>query len=115
MQLRRQAGCFTTEDKDDIGRLTERHVPEEPLRPRGEEIRSAESGKLVFERIPAWPHTGIDMFPVVEAGTLHLPFIKRKAKRFDEVQNSAGSEAGTARVSGVPVNFGMHEYDVRGH
>src|SRR2546422_11632115 len=49
------------------------------------------------------------------SGSLHLTFIKRKAKRFDEVQNGAGREACTARVSGVPVNFGMHEYDVRCH
>src|SRR4030095_9488060 len=73
----------------------------------------AKGWELVLERIPAWPHVWIDMFPVVEPGALYLTFIKRKAKRFDEVQQGAGSQACAASVSGVPVNFGMHEYDVR--
>ena len=55
------------------------------------------------------------MFPVVEAGSLHLAFIQRKPEWFDEVQHGAGSEACAARVSGVPVNFGMYKYDVRCH
>ena len=53
------------------------------------------------------------MFPVVEPSPLHLAFLERKAKWFNEVQNSARGQAGPACVSGVPVNFGMHEYDVR--
>ena len=112
MQFVRQAGGFTSEDKDHIAWRTERHVPEEALCFRREEVRIAEGRKLFLERVPAWPHTRIDMFPVVEAGSLHLTFSKRKAERFDEVQNGAGGEACTARVSGVPVNFGMHEHDV---
>src|SRR5262249_31964991 len=106
---------FTSEDQDNIGRLTEWRVPEQSLCPRGEEIRIAQSRKLVLECIPAWPHTRIDMFPVVKAGALHLRFIKREAKRFDQVQNSAGSETCPARVTGVPVNFRTDEYDVRCH
>jgi len=113
MQVRWQAGGFTAEDEDDIGRFTERHVPEESLRLRREKVRSAESRKLFLERIPAWPHARIDMLPVVESGSLYLTFIQRKAQRFDEVQIGTGGKTCTARVSGVPVNLGMHEYNVR--
>src|SRR5207237_10548549 len=115
VQLRWQSCRVTPDNQDDLGRFTEWHVPQESLRLRREEVWTAESRKLVLERIPVWPHARFDMFPVVEAGSLHLTFIKRKAERFDEVQNSAGGEAGTARVSGIPVNFGMHQYDVRCH
>ena len=32
--------------------------------------------------------------------------------RFDKVQDGAGGEAGSPSISGVPVNLGVHEYDV---
>ena len=56
-----------------------------------------------------------DMFPVVEPRSFHLTFIKGKAKRLDEVQNRTRGETCTPGISGVPVNFGMHEYDVGFH
>ena len=52
------------------------------------------------------------MLPVVEAGSLHLPFGERKAKGLDEVESGSGREACAARISGVPVNFGMYKYYV---
>jgi len=113
VQLRRQAGGLTAEDENNVARLTKWRVPEESLRLRRKEVRVAERRKVLLERIPAWPNPRIDVFPVVETRTLHLTFIQRKAKRSDEVKSSAGGEACTARVSSVPVNFGMYEYHVR--
>jgi hypothetical protein len=53
------------------------------------------------------------VFPVIKADALHLFLTQRKAHRLDEVQLGASGETCTARVSGVPVSFGMHECDVR--
>jgi hypothetical protein len=52
------------------------------------------------------------MFPVIQAGSLHLTFIKRESQRLDEVQNRAGREARSPGVSGIPMNLGMYENDV---
>jgi hypothetical protein len=113
MQLCGQAGGFTPEDENDVWRFTERNVPEQSLRPRRKEVGYAEVRKLVLERAPAWPHSRLDVFPVIETGSPHLTSIERKAKRFDEVQTGSRGEACASCVSGVPVNFGMHEYDMR--
>ena len=55
------------------------------------------------------------MFPVIEAGALHLALIEREAEWLDEVQRRAGSEARASRVAGVPMNFGVNEHNVRRH
>jgi hypothetical protein len=115
VQFRRQTGGFTPEDEDDIGRRAEWHIPKQSRRPRRKEVRIAKHRKLALERFPTWPHARLDMFPVVEAGPFQLTFTKRKAKRSDQVQNSPGGEARTTRISSVPVNFGMHEYNMRCH
>jgi hypothetical protein len=85
MQLCGQTGGFTTEDENDVGRLTERHVPEQSLRPRRKEVGCSEARKLVLERVPAWPHSRLDVFPIIETRSLYLSFIERKAQRSDEV------------------------------
>jgi hypothetical protein len=115
VQPRWQARSFTTEDKNEIARARERDVPEESLRPCGEKVRLSERRKFLLECIPAWPYARIHMFPVVKAGALDLAFMNRKSQRFDEVQSGADGEAGTPGISCIPVNFGMHEYDVRRH
>src|SRR5215467_8568378 len=116
VQLARKPGGFASEDKHDIGRFSEWHIPKKSLRLGREEIRIAERRQRSLERIPAWPHARIDIFPIVQAGSLHLTLIERKAKGLDEMQNGAGRKARTARVSSVPMNFGMYEHDVRfGH
>ena len=115
VQILRQAGGFTSENKDDIGGFAERSVPEHTCRFSREEVRIAQVWKFLLENTPAWPYPRLDVFPVVEARSLHLAFTKRKAERFDEVQESAGSKACAAGISRVPVNFRMHEYDMRCH
>jgi hypothetical protein len=55
------------------------------------------------------------VLPVVESRALYLTLGEGEAQRLDEVQGGAGGEAAAARVSGVPVNLGMHQDDVGGH
>jgi hypothetical protein len=52
------------------------------------------------------------VLPVVEAGSLHLFFVERKAQRFDQVQGRPGRQARPADVAGIPVNLGMNKDDV---
>ena len=55
------------------------------------------------------------MLPVIESGALDLLLVERKAQGLDEMQRGAGGETGAAGVSGVPVDFRMHEDDVDRH
>src|ERR1051326_7241536 len=98
-----------------MARLTERHIPEHSLCLRREKVRGSKRRKFLLEGFPAWPNARIDVLPVVQAGPFHLTFTQGKSDGFNQMQNRAGGEACTTRVSGVPVNFGMHEYDVRCH
>ena len=94
--------------RTDIRRRSERYVPQESLRlspRRSTDCRGSEARSRTHPSLAT--RADQTCSPVVEPGPLHLAFIERKAKWFDEVQNSAGGEAGTACVSGVPVNFGM--------
>jgi hypothetical protein len=52
------------------------------------------------------------MFPVVQSGTLDLPLVERKSKRFDEVERCPRSKAGSAGIAGIPVDLGVDEDDV---
>src|SRR5262245_41488011 len=56
VQLRRQASRFTAENKDDIARVGEGHVPEESLRLRREEVWDAQCWQFLLERVPTSPH-----------------------------------------------------------
>ena len=53
------------------------------------------------------------MLPVVQTGTPHLTFVEREAERLDEMQRRAGGETGAPGVSGIPMNFRIHEHHVQ--
>ena len=112
VKFSRQHAGLTPEDKHHILRCTKRRVPEESCRLCREEIWIAECWQLLLERLPVRPDAQVDVFPVVEAGPLHLALVERKAERLDEMHGSAGGQARSARVSGIPVNLWVHEYDV---
>src|SRR5579884_945279 len=112
MELLGQATGLAAEDEHDILRLAERRVPKKPRRFRREEERFAEPRQLLLERLPARPHSQIDVLPVVESCALHLALVEREAERLDEMQRRAGGETRPSGVAGVPVNLRMHENDV---
>lgn len=82
---------------------------------RAEEKRLAETRQLALEVLPRRPEPEIDVLPVIEAGAAHLALVERKAEGLDEVESGSGGEAGTPRISGVPVNLGVDENDVDAH
>ena len=115
MEFTWQPACLPAKDKHHVVRGTERRVPQQARRFRGEEIRLTERRELLFERCPAGPHPHIDMLPVIQACTLHRTIVKREAEGLDKVQRGSDSKAGAARVAGVPVNLGIDEHDVHFH
>ena len=53
------------------------------------------------------------MFPVIEAGALHLAFVEREAEWLDQVQRGAGGEAGATGVARVAGDLGRHQHDLQ--
>src|SRR6185503_8948736 len=74
-----------------------------------------ERRQLALECLPARPHAQVDVLPIIQARALHLAFVEGKAERFDEVQRGPGGETAAAGVTGVPVDLGMNENDVKAH
>jgi hypothetical protein len=67
---------------------------------------------LALEGVPVVPDADVDVFPVVETGSLHLPVVEREAERPDEVKGGTDRKAGAAGVAGVPMDFRVDEDDV---
>ena len=58
------------------------------------------------------PAAAVDVFPIVEAGTLQGAVINIESQWPDEVKNGAGGEAKAADIAGVGRNFRLDEDDV---
>lgn len=114
-ELGREPGGLASEDEDDVVGGAEWRIPEEPRSGGVEEEGLTERGELALEGAPVGPDAEGDVFPVVEASALDFAFVEGEAEWFDEVEGSAGGEAGAAGVAGVPVDFGVEEDDVEGH
>lgn len=112
MNLCRQPAGLAAEDQHDVLSLAYRRIPEHLLRFRREEIRLAQSRQLRFEFTPILPNAQIDVFPVIKSRTFDLLVVEREAERLDQVECCAGSETGAAGITGIPVDFGMDQYDV---
>src|SRR5688572_16780335 len=112
MQLIGKPLGLAPEDQDYIIGRSQRRVPERLRCPGRKEEWVAQRRQVALERVPARPQAQVHILPVVEASALDLTLFERKAKWLDQVQYRARGEAGSAGVSGVPVNLGMHEHDV---
>lgn len=113
VKIGRQSASLSPEDEHDATGITKWRVPEWSRGSGGQEPGLAQARQFVLELVPRRPDAQVYMFPVVEARALHLALVQREPEWLDQMQRRAGGEARATRIARVPMDLGMHEYDVK--